>query len=109
MQVSLLAAGVDPGAEVLVPEDEFSSLVLPFVHAGRGIRVRTAPLAQLAEAISPETALVAFSLVQSASGEVADIDAIVGAAARVGARTVCDATQAVGWMPVDATRVDALV
>lgn len=109
VQVSLLAAGVDPGAEVLVPEDEFSSLVLPFVHAGRGIRVRTAPLAQLAEAISPETALVAFSLVQSASGEVADIDAIVGAAARVGARTVCDATQAVGWMPVDATRVDALV
>ncbi|MBN9176175.1 MAG: aminotransferase class V-fold PLP-dependent enzyme [Microbacterium sp.] len=109
VQVSLLAAAVPAGAEVLVPEDEFSSLVLPFVHAGRGIRVRTAPLAHLAEAISPETTVVAFSLVQSASGEVADLGAIIAAAARVGARTVCDATQAVGWMPVDATRVDALL
>ncbi len=109
VQVSLLATAVPDGAEVLVPEDEFSSLVLPFVHAGRGIRVRTAPLADLADAVTSDTALVAFSLVQSGSGEVADLDAIVAAAARVGARTVCDATQAVGWMPVDAGRVDALL
>ena len=52
---------------------------------------------------------MAFSLVQSASGEVADLDAITFAAAAAGARTLCDATQAVGWMPVDAARVDALV
>lgn len=109
VQVGLLAAALPDGSEVLVPEDEFSSLVLPFVHAGRGIRVRTAPLASLAAAVTPDTALVAFSLVQSGSGEVAHLGAICAAAARVGARTVCDATQAVGWMPVDATRVDALL
>lgn len=109
VQVSLLAAALRDGAEVLVPEDEFSSLVLPFVHAGRGIRVRTAPLHALAAAITPATELVAFSLVQSGSGELADLDGIVAAAARVGARTVCDATQAVGWLPVDASRVDALL
>ncbi|WP_282836820.1 aminotransferase class V-fold PLP-dependent enzyme [Microbacterium flavum] len=109
VQVSILAGALPDGAEVLVPEHEFSSLVLPFVHAGRGIRVRSAPLADLADAVRPETALVAFSLVQSASGEVADLDAICAAAARVGARTVCDGTQAVGWMPVDAARVDALL
>lgn len=109
VQVAVLAAALPDGAEVVVPEDEFSSLVLPFVHAGRGIRVRTAPLSGLAAAISADTAVVAFSLVQSASGEVADLNAICAAAARVGARTVCDATQAVGWMPVDATRVDALL
>jgi selenocysteine lyase/cysteine desulfurase len=109
VQVSMLAAGLPDGAEVLVPEDEFSSLVLPFVHAGRGIRVRTAPLATLAAAITPSTALVAFSLVQSSSGEVADLAAITAAARGAGARTVCDATQAVGWMPVDASRVDALL
>lgn len=109
VQVAVLAAALPDDAEVVVPEDEFSSLVLPFVHAGRGIRVRTAPLASLADAVRAETALVAFSLVQSASGEVADLEAICSAAARVGARTVCDATQAVGWMPVDAARVDALV
>ncbi|GAA3023716.1 aminotransferase class V-fold PLP-dependent enzyme [Microbacterium dextranolyticum] len=109
VQVSALAAALPDGAEVLVPDDEFSSLVLPFVHAGRGIRVRSAPLSRLAEAIRPGTTLVAFSLVQSATGEVADLDAVCDAAERVGARTVCDATQAVGWMPVDAARVDALL
>ncbi len=107
--VAMVAASLPDGAEVLCPGDEFSSLVLPFVHAGRGIRVRTAPLAGLADAVRPETALVAFSLVQSACGSIADAEAIVRAAGRVGARTLCDVTQAAGWMPVDATRFDAVV
>lgn len=106
--VSLLAASLPDGAVVLCPEGEFSSLVLPFVHAGRGITVRTAPLAVLADAIDAETALVAFSIVQSATGTVADADAIVAAARRHGTRTLCDATQAVGWMPVAAGAFDAL-
>lgn len=109
VQASLIAAALPDGAEVLCPEGEFSSLVLPFVHAGRGIRVRTAPLSALAAAVASDTALVAFSLVQSATGEVADADAIVAAARGVGTRTLCDATQAVGWLPVDAARFDALV
>lgn len=107
--VSLLAASLPDGAVVLCPEGEFSSLVLPFVHAGRGIRVRTAPLESLAEAVDGDTALVAFSIVQSATGTVADADAIVAAARRHGVRTLCDATQAVGWMPVAAASFDALV
>ena len=77
----------------------------PFAHAGRGIRLRTAPLAHLAEAITADTWLVAFSVVQSATGEVADAAAIRAAAARHGARTLCDATQAIGWLPVDAARL----
>lgn len=109
VQVSLLAAALPDGAEVLCPENEFSSLVLPFVHAGRGIRVRSVPLSELAAEIRADTALVAFSLVQSATGEVADVDAIVAAAGHHDVRTVCDATQAVGWMPVDASRFDALL
>ncbi len=109
VQVSLIAASLPDGAEVLVPEHEFSSLVLPFVHAGRGVHVRPVPLADLAAEVTTATSLVAFSLVQSASGAVADADAICAAAARVGARTLCDATQAVGWMPVTAARFDALV
>ena len=63
----------------------------------------------LAEAVGPQTSLVAFSLVQSATGEIADAAAIVAAAGRHGARTFCDATQAVGWLPVEASRFDALV
>jgi selenocysteine lyase/cysteine desulfurase len=107
--VSLLAASLPDGAIVLCPEGEFSSLVLPFVYAGRGITVRTAPLPSLAEEIRAGDALVAFSIVQSATGEVADADAIVAAARTHGVRTLCDATQAVGWMPVAAGIFDALV
>lgn len=106
---ALVAAGLPDGAEVLVPDGEFSSIVLPFVHAGRGIRVRTAPLRALAEAVDANTSLVAFSAVQSATGEVADADAIAAAAAEHGAMTLCDATQAVGWLPVEASRFDAVI
>jgi selenocysteine lyase/cysteine desulfurase len=47
--------------------------------------------------------------VQSATGEVADAAAVVAAAAAHDARTLCDATQAVGWLPVEASRYDAVV
>ena len=106
---SLLAAGLPDDSEVLCAVDDFSSVVLPFVYAGRGIRVRTVPLAQLDAAVAPETDLVAFSLVQSATGELADAAAITAAARRHGARTLTDATQAVGWLPVDAAMFDAVI
>ncbi|MFV9425685.1 aminotransferase class V-fold PLP-dependent enzyme [Microbacterium sp. S1037] len=109
VMVSLIAASLPDGAEVLCPEGDFASLVAPFAHAGRGIRLRTASLGELAHAVDAETSLVAFSLVQSATGEVADAAGIVAAAARVGARTLCDLTQAAGWHPVDATFFDATV
>jgi len=106
---ALVATALPDGAEVLCAEGDFSSIMLPFVHAGRRVTVRTAALTELADAISAETALVAFSAVQSATGEVAHIDAILRAAAAADALTLCDATQAVGWMPVDASRFDAVV
>jgi len=109
VMVSLIAAAVPDGAEVLCPEDDFASLVAPFAQAGRGIRLRTAPLEHLADAVSRETWLVAFSLAQSATGEVADAAGIAAAAARAGAFTLCDLTQAAGWLPVDATMFDATV
>ncbi|MCI9856658.1 aminotransferase class V-fold PLP-dependent enzyme [Microbacterium proteolyticum] len=109
VMVSLIAASLPDGAEVLCPEGDFSSLVAPFAHAGRGIRLRTAPLAHLADAVTSDTSLVAFSLVQSATGEVADAAGIAAAATRAGARTLCDLTQAAGWLPVDATLFDATV
>ncbi len=50
-----------------------------------------------------------FSLVQSSTGVVADVDAIIEAAARHNALTFCDTTQAAGVLPVDATRFDFTV
>lgn len=105
----LIATSVPDGAEVLCAEGDFSSIVLPFAHAERGIRLRTAPLATLAEAITDDTWLVAFSIVQSATGEVADAAAIRAAASAHGARTLCDATQAIGWLPIEASDYDAVI
>jgi Selenocysteine lyase len=109
VSVSLVAAALPEGSEVLVPLDDFSSVVLPFVHAGRGLCVRSVPLARLADEVGPDTALVAFSVVQSATGEVADIAAITRAARARGARTMCDATQAAGWLPLEASDFDVLI
>jgi len=106
---ALVAASVPAGGEVLCVENDFASLLLPFVHAPQGLRVRAVPLGELADSVTSGTAMVVFSLVQSATGEVADERAIRAAAARHGARTFCDATQAVGWLPVDASGYDALV
>lgn len=108
--VGMIASSVPDGSRILLPEGEFTSLLFPFlVQAERGVSVRTAPLEDLAAAIDEDTHLVAFSLVQSADGRIADLDAILAAAARHGTRTLVDATQAAGWFPVDAGRVDVVV
>ncbi|MDM7829759.1 aminotransferase class V-fold PLP-dependent enzyme [Cellulomonas edaphi] len=107
--VGLVASALPDGAEVLVVDGDFSSVVYPFLaHADRGITVRHAPLAALADEVRPTTAVVAFSLVQSRDGSVADVDAVLAAARSAGALTLCDTTQA-GWMPVDASRFDVTV
>lgn len=105
---SIVAAAVPEGAEVLLPDGDFSSIMFPFEQRA-GIRVRTVPLEALAESITDDTWLVSFSMVQSANGRVADAAAIVEAAARHGARTLCDLTQAAGVLPVDASLFDVTV
>ncbi len=108
---AVVAAAVPRGAEVLIPEGDFSSIEFPFLQrelAGE-ILVRVVPLTALAEEISDDTWLVGFSAVQSASGIVADLDAIIESAARHGAFTFCDVTQAAGVLPVDAGRFDVTV
>ena len=104
---ALVAASAPDGAEVVCVDGDFTSMVYPFLaHAHRGVSVVHAPLDRVADAIGPRTWLVAFSLVQSATGAVADAEAILDAAARHGARTFADLTQAAGWLPVDASRFD---
>jgi selenocysteine lyase/cysteine desulfurase len=105
-----VAAAVPDGTRVLVPDIEFTSNVFPWaVHADRGVTVISAPVGELADAIGPGIDVIAFSAVQSATGEVADVDAILAAARRVGALTVVDSTQATGWLPVDLQGADLVV
>ena len=74
-----IAAALPDGTRVLVPDVEFTSFVFPFVvHADRGVEVETVPTAGYLDAIRPGIDVVAFSLVQSSTGEVADYPAIVG-------------------------------
>ena len=103
--VALVAGSLPRGARVLCPDEDFASLIYPFLARG-GLDVRFAPLERLGEAVDGETALVAFSAAQSADGRVAALDDIAAAAAHHGARTLVDATQAAGWLPLDASRFD---
>lgn len=108
--VGLVAAAVPDGSRVLLPEIEFASNVFPWlVHADRGVEVVTVPSGRsLVDAIDERTDVVAYSSVQSATGEVTDPAAVHAAARAYGALTVVDATQAVGWLPTDARYADAL-
>ncbi|WP_025157355.1 aminotransferase class V-fold PLP-dependent enzyme [Leifsonia aquatica] len=103
----LVAASVPDGATVLCADGDFASMVAPFhAQAHRGVVVRSVPLEALPDSVDDDTWLVAFSLVQSATGAIADADALLEACARTGTRTFADLTQALGWLPVDASRFD---
>ncbi|KAA0931566.1 aminotransferase class V-fold PLP-dependent enzyme [Streptomyces apricus] len=102
---ALIAASLPAGAEVLTAEADFSSTVNPF-HMRRDLKVRAVPLERIAESVRPGTALVAVSAAQSADGRIADLPALREAAREHGARTYIDASQAAGWLPVDADAYD---
>jgi selenocysteine lyase/cysteine desulfurase len=107
--IAQVAAAVPDGTRVLAPEPEFVSLIFPFLaQAGRGVKVEFVPLARLAEAIDASVDVVAVSAVQSSTGELAALDDIADAARHHGAMTVVDATHAIGWLPLDASRFDAV-
>lgn len=108
--VGTIAAALPDGARVVVPEADFSSVVFPFLaHRDRGVVVEPVPLERLAEAVVPGVDWVAFSLAQSADGTIADTAAVLEATRTTGTRTLVDLTQAVGWLPVDATQFDVTV
>ena len=105
--VGLIAASLPTRARVLAAEGDFTSLLFPLLAAG--CDVRTIPLERLADAVDSRTDLVAVSAVQSADGRLADLDAISSAAASYDALTLVDATQASGWLPLDAGRFSVVV
>ena len=106
--VGSVVTALPAGARVVVPDVEFTSNLFPYLVQSR-LDVRTVPVAAVADAVADGAGAVAFSAVQMSTGEVADVDAILEAASAVDAVTICDATQAVGWLPIDAGRFDAVV
>jgi selenocysteine lyase/cysteine desulfurase len=106
--VGLMAASVPDGARVVSAEPEFTSLLWPFLAQKRRIEVECVPVAALADAVDERTDVVAVSAVQSSTGELADLDEVIEAATANDTRVVVDATQACGWLPIDASRIDVL-
>jgi selenocysteine lyase/cysteine desulfurase len=108
--VGLVAASIPDGSQVLTPDVEFTSAFFPFLaQAHRGVTVRYAPADALVDAIDADTDVVVFSAVQMATGEVADLDGLVAAAEEHDVLTIVDATQAVGWLELNASRFDVVV
>ena len=105
-----LATALPDRVRVVTPDIEFTSNLFPWlVQDHRGVDVTTVPPERLVDAIDGQTHLVAYSAVQSATGEVADVAAVARAARHHGTLVVVDATQAVGWLPLDAADADLLV
>jgi selenocysteine lyase/cysteine desulfurase len=101
----MVAASLPARAVVLCAEEDFTSVLFPFM-ADERLDVRMAPLDRLLDAVGPDVDLVAVSHVQSADGRVIDLDALASAVEGAGARTYLDLTQSAGWMPIDASRFD---
>ena len=96
----VVAAALPEAAEVVVPDDEFTSVLFPLLVAAqqRHIRLRRVPFAHLASAIRSGTDVVAFSLTRSQDGETAALADIVQAAQEHGARLLIDATHAIPFV-----------
>jgi L-cysteine/cystine lyase len=87
------------GDEIVTSDEEHPGLLAPLGRLKRqaGITVTVAPFAQIAEAVSSSTRLVACSHVSWVSGQVVDSSAL----AATGVPFLLDAAQGVGAVPVD--------
>jgi selenocysteine lyase/cysteine desulfurase len=105
--VGLVAASLRPRSVVLAAEEDFTSVLFPFLRAD--LEVRLVPLDRLLDSITDEVDLVAVSAVQSADGRLIDLAALADAAVAAGALTLVDVTQAAGWLPLTELRADYVV
>ncbi len=106
--VGMVAASLPDGARVLVVEDDFTSVLFPFMADPR-LTVERVAFERLIDAIRPGIDLIATSAVRSNDGAVVDMEALSSAAEAVGARTLLDVTHGAGWLPLNARRFDVVV
>ena len=93
--------------EILVPDDEFASVMLPALVSAeaRGVTVRRVGFPELSSEVRGSTTIVATSHVRSRDGRVQDLAAVAEAASRVGAAVLVDATHSGGILPIWASRL----
>ena len=106
--VGMVAASLPAGTRVVLPDNDFTSLLWPFL-ARAELRCELVPLAEVPDAVARGCDWVAASTVQSAGGAVLDLVALRAAADAAGARVLLDATQSAGWLPLSAGQWDVVV
>lgn len=104
--IGTLLGAFEPGDRVVCVRGDFTSVLFPLL--ARGLRLVEVELDEVADAVDGTTSLVALSAVQSADGQVADLAAIAAACRHHGAFSLIDATQAAGWLDLEASRFDAV-
>ncbi|GJM39022.1 MAG: aminotransferase class V [Acidimicrobiales bacterium] len=105
-----------PAANVVLPARDFSSNMLAWLALERqGYEIRMVDAADgdlgidiFAAAVDADTALIATSLVQSATGYRVPVDELKTLAADHGAWLVLDASQAFGCVEIDVSGITAL-
>ena len=94
-------AGLDlgPGTEIVTSDSEHPGLIGPLIAArARGAKITAVPLADVADAVTPRTTLVACSHVSWVTGEVAPAEL-----AELDIPVILDGAQGAGAIPVDVT------
>jgi L-cysteine/cystine lyase len=93
----LAGLGLGPGDEIVTTDQEHPGLIGPLLAARRrGVTVRAVPFAEIAEAVGPDTSLVALSHVSWIGGEVAPAEL-----ARLEVPVILDGAQGAGAVPTD--------
>jgi cysteine desulfurase / selenocysteine lyase len=110
--MSIVANGLEwkPGDEVVIPEQEFSSLVYPWLNLERkGVRVvfvekdgPSTPLTSIEQAMSSRTRLAAVSHVEFLNGYRHDMNELGALCRSRDVLLAVDVTQSLGVLPVDA-------
>lgn len=102
---AMVAGSLEDGATVLCAEEDFTSVLYPFLVDDR-LTVRVVPLDEIIDSIDADVDLVAVSAAQSSDGRVLNLDRFATAAAAHGTKTYLDVSQAAGWLPIGASRFD---
>src|SRR5579875_3235119 len=96
-----------PRGEILIADDEFTSVLLPVLAAAeqRDLVVQRVPFDRLPDMITDRTGLVATSHVRSNDGRMQDLAALMNAASAAGTEVLVDATQSCGILPIEAAKL----
>jgi L-cysteine/cystine lyase len=99
MNLVLHGLGLGRGDEVVTTDEEHPGLLAPLaaLAAEAGIKVKFAPFAEIANAVTTQTKLIACSHVSWVNGQVVDTSAL----AATGVPVLLDGAQGLGAVPVD--------